>query len=409
MVKNRPFPMWWFLVLLAAAVVPRSPVVPAGFAIDDPILVEHAAGSESLSSLALEAWPPGVYRPLVGLHFEVCHAVFGDWAPGYHLLSIVLHVVVVWLVCLLCLHLVGPGWPALIAALGFALLPCLNEAIAWAASVGDLWAAACAVSSVLLAVWATGSRPRAAGWLWAASLTMMVLGMTAKEPAIVVAVLVPVAARMFGRRRPTWGWTVAYPAVAIAYASWYATRITGPGAGALLWGNPWKCLASTVQNLVMTCVPFGRNTIGDVLWSGQGLARVVTISGLVALGTLVALALRRGDRATVLGWLWAVATFVPVCRMPWGERYAYLPAVGLALVAAAFLHRSRKRQAPAVTTATVLILVVFALGSLLSAVQWTLRVGRFTPVHQNRSSAAAQWKPAPNAVSSTRSPALIRP
>ena len=55
--------------------------------------------------------------------------------------------------------------------------------------------------------------------------------------------------------------------------------------------------------------------------------------------------------------------------------------------------------------AAVLVLVVFALGSVLSAVRWTLQVGRY----QNRSNAAAQWKPAPNAVSSTRSPALIRP
>jgi hypothetical protein len=237
----------------------------------------------------------------------------------------------------------------------------------------------------------------------------MVMGMMAKEPAIVAAVLVPLAVWLFGRRRPTWGWTVAYPAVAIAYASWYATRVAGPGMGAHLAGNPWQCLSSTVQKLTMALIPFGQNTVGDLLWSGQGMSWVLTVAGVVGFGVLVVLALRRRDRVAIFGWLWAVAAFLPVCRMPWGERYAYLPAVGLAVVAAAFLSRSRGRSAPLVTTATVVVLVVFALGSLLSAVRWTLQVGRFAAPAQNRISIAAQWKPAPKAVSSTRSPALTRP
>jgi len=405
MVKNRSVRVWWFVVLFAAAAMPRMPVAPAGFTIDDPLLVEHAEASGVPAQVLIESWPPGLYRPLVGLHFEVCQVLFGSWAPGYHMVSITLHVVVTWLVCLLCARLSASGWPALCAGLGFALLPGLNEAIAWAASVGDLWAALFVVVSVLLAVSATESKPRLEGWLWAASLTAMVMGMTAKEPAIVAAVLVPLAAWLFGRRRPTWGWTVAYPAVAIAYASWYATRVAGPGMGAHVAGNPLQCLSSTVQNLVMALVPFGQNTVGDLLWGGQGMSRALTVAGVAGLSVLVALALRRRDRVAVFGWLWAIAAFLPVCRMPYGERYAYLPAVGLALVAVAFLSRRWGRHAPAVTTATVLVLVVFALGSVLSAVRWTLRVGRY----QNRSNAAAQWNPAPNAVSNTRSPALIRP
>jgi hypothetical protein len=409
MVKNRSVRVWWFVVLFAAAALPRLPVVPAGFTIDDPLMVEHAEASGGPAQVLIESWPPGLYRPLVALHFEVCRVLFGGWAPGYHMVSIALHVVVTWLVCLLCVRLSASGWPALCAGLGFALLPGSNEAIAWAASVGDLWAAALLVASVLLAFSATESRPRVEGWLWAASLAAMVMGMMAKEPAMVAAVLVPLAAWLFGRRRPTWGWTVAYPAVAIAYASFYSTRVAGPGMGAHLAGNPWQCLSSTVQKLMMALVPFGQNTVGDLLWSSQGVGQAVTIVGVAGLGVLLALAVHRRDRVAVFGWLWAVAAFLPVCRMSWGERYAYLPAVGLALVAVAFLSRRRGRHAPAVTTATVLVLVVFALGSVLSAVRWTLRVGRFAAPAQNRSSIAAQWKPAPKAVSSTKSPALTRP
>ena len=135
------------------------------------------------------------------------------------------------------------------------------------------------------------------------------------------------------------------------------------------------------------------------------MVRAVTVSGVVALVALLIVAYRRDDRAAVFGWMWAIAAFLPVCPLPWAERYAYLPAVGLALVAAAALNRIGDRRTATVTAVIVVALVVFALGSVFSAYQWRLR----NPPDQNRSTAAAQWNPAPKAVSSTRSPGLIRP
>ncbi len=405
MEKAPPFKIWWFALLVVAAVVPRLPAVPAAFSIDDPWLVDHAAGSAGPVSAVFEAWPPGVYRPLVTLHFDACQALFGDWAPGYHLVSVALHAVVVLLVFLLCARLVGRGRSALCAALAFALLPVLNEAIAWAASVGDLWATGCVVAAAMLALAAADAKPWAAPWLWLSSLAAVLLGCAAKEPAVVAALLVPAAAWAFGRRRPIWGWTMAYPAIVIAYLSWYASRVQGPGIGAMLWGSPWRCLETTVQNLVMALVPLGRNAIGDVLWGGEGLARVLIAVCVAALGVLIAAASKRGDRVALFGWLWAVAAFLPVCRLPWAERYAYLPAAGFALITAAALENLRSRRSTATTVVVVAVLVIFAFGSILSAVSWTLQNGRY----QNRSSIAAQWKPAPKAVSSTRSPLVTRP
>jgi len=405
MVKRRPFKFWWFVLLVVAATVPRLPAVPAAFTIDDPWLVEHAESSVGLGSSLIEAWPPGVYRPLVILHFDACQAVFGSWAPGYHLVSIAVHTCVVLLVFLLSARLVGAGRPALCGALAFALLPALNEAIAWAASVGDLWASAFVIAAVMLALAAADRTGGPALWLWLFSLVAVLLGCAAKETAVVASLFVPVAAWAFGRRRPAWGWTVAYPAVVIAYLGWYASRISGPGMTSMILGNPLRCLEKTVQNLALTLVPIARNTVGDLLWGGQGPTVLLTVAVSVALGALIALALHAGDRVAVYGWLWAIVAFMPVWRLPWGERYAYLPAVGLALVVGAALTRLRTRRTTALTVAIVTVLVIFAVGSILSAAFWTLQVGRY----QNRSNIAAQWKPAPNAVSSTRSPLLTRP
>jgi hypothetical protein len=409
MVKDRPTRFLQYLVLAAAAVLPRLPAVPAAFSIDDPLLVEHASGSGGVVSAVLEGWPPGVYRPLVTLHFDVCHVLFGDWAPGYHMVSVLLHVVVVWLVFLLAKRAAGSGWPALYAVLGFALLPALTESVAWAASVGDLWATGLLIASVLLAVKATDSKTVVGQWLWGGSLATMIVAFSAREAALAGTILVPLGAWLLGRRHPSLKWAAAYPVVAIAYLAWYSSRVSNPGFIALLWGSPWRCTVRTVQNLVMTVVPLGRNAVGDWMWSGPSVTRLLTICGLLTFSVLLAVAFRRGDRAAVYGWVWAVAAFLPVCSLPWAERYAYLPAVGLALVAVEALNRVRGRQTARAKVVAAAILVVFALGSAISAYQWTRRAGRYAAPDQNRSSAAAQWKPAPKAVSRTRSPGLMRP
>ena len=405
MAKTRPFPVWWTAVLVVAAVIPRLPVIEAGFTIDDPQLLERAAGSGSLAGAVLESWPPGVYRPLVTLHFEVCERVFGGWAPAYHAVSVALHAVVVVLVFVLCRRFSGMNRAALFSALLFALLPSSNEAIAWAASVGDLWATGLVIASVLLAVTASGKkRNNGVGW-WMGSLTALILGCTAKETAVVAALLAPAAAWLFGARRPAGGWIAANFAVVGAYLSWHSTRVASPGAAVLL-DNPWRCLVRTAQNLVMAVVPVGRNAVGDWLWSGQTMTRLVTIGVVLVLAAWVAVAVIRRDRTTLFGWMWAVAALLPVCPLPWGERYAYLAAVGLAMVAPGLVAGFGRPKAAAAGAA---VLLLFGACSFHAARLWTDSVGPSRDGAQNSSTAAAQWKPAPNAVSRTLSPGSIRP
>jgi hypothetical protein len=376
MTKSVWFRPRWILLLVAAAVLPRLPAVPVGFAIDDPWLVEQAATSTDPSRILVEAWPPGFYRPLVRLHFEVCEAVFGEWAPGYHLASIAIHAAVVVLVYLLGVLLFGAGRPAFLAALAFALFPALNEAIAWAASVGDMLATGLVVTAVLSAILASGAKDNSRRLLWIASLTAVLGGCAAKETAVVAALLVPAAVWASGGDRRSRGWMVACPAVVVAYVGWYATRVPGPGVRSMLAGSPWRCLETTVQNLVIALVPFGRNTVGDLLWSDRRTAEIVIFGVVLILGTAVVLALRAGDRITVFGLVWAVAAFVPVCRLSWAERYAYMPAVGLVIAATSLLRRCAGRYRTVVAVVVTSLLAVLTLGSVISVAQWTLQVGR---------------------------------
>lgn len=111
MAKDQPFRMWWLVVLTVAAVLPRLPLVQAGFSLEDPTYVQVAAESDGLISGMLEPGPSGYFRPIVSLYFDIFQRMFGEWAPGYHAMSIFAHVVIVWLVFLLCSRLAG-FWPA---------------------------------------------------------------------------------------------------------------------------------------------------------------------------------------------------------------------------------------------------------------------------------------------------------
>lgn len=262
------------------------------------------------------------------------------------------------------------------------------------------------ISAVLLALAAAEARAPVARWIWLASLVAVVLGCGAKESAVVAGLLVPVAVWIFGRTRPRWGWIAAYPVATLIYVSLYSTRLPEIGAFGLLLGSPWRCVVATTQSLAMTLVPIARNEVGDWLWTAQGLSRFLVLACIASVGGWIWMALKKKDHVLVFGWLWAVGAFIPVCRMGWAERYAYLPAVGLALVAVAVCTRFPGRRA---TALGLVVLVVFALGSAFSAFQWTERVGRFAVPPQNLSSIAAQWNPAPKAVNNTRSPGLTRP
>ncbi len=411
MASNSKAPFWCFLVLAAAAILPRLPLVTAAFESEDLVLVAHANGSHDLVSAVVERSPLGYYRPLMILHFEVCNLIFGDWAPGYHIASILLHLVVVWLAYLLCLKLVASRVAALWAAMGLAMIPSSNEAIAWAASVADIWATGFTLVAVFLALSATESTRRAEPWIWGASLLAQVAAFSAKETAIVAVLLVPLAAWLFGRRRPSWGWALANPAVGIAYLSWYSSRLEIDGLLASLFaqGGLWLYLENALKSFVMMLVPLWRDSFGVWLWTGPGKTRIVTILIAVSVSVFLVRALWGRDRVSLYGCLWSIGAFLPVCWLGWAERYAYLPAVGLAIVAAEALSRTRGRRVVAVKLFVGVVLVAFTAGSLLSANQWIGKMGRFVPDAQNRRSAEAQWKPAPKAVRSTRSPAVIRP
>ena len=82
------------------------------------------------------------YRPLMNLDFLLCFKLFGASPYGFHLINILLHCIVVWLVYAVTVALVSDEVSGetfgLIAAACFALHPIHTEPVTWIDGVADL-------------------------------------------------------------------------------------------------------------------------------------------------------------------------------------------------------------------------------------------------------------------------------
>ena len=94
-----------------------------------------------ISDVSGEVWAYSLrmLRPFAALAGILQTAVFGGDAYGYHVTSLALHLVNVWLVWAIADRLLSPArWAAFGAALLFAVHPSHVEAVAWIAGQSDL-------------------------------------------------------------------------------------------------------------------------------------------------------------------------------------------------------------------------------------------------------------------------------
>ncbi len=71
------------------------------------------------------------YRPLFLLLLRINYSIFGDRPLGWHLLAVVMHLVVTWLVYMLVRKVTGQFTTAWLAAVIFGVHPIHHEVVAW--------------------------------------------------------------------------------------------------------------------------------------------------------------------------------------------------------------------------------------------------------------------------------------
>jgi 4-amino-4-deoxy-L-arabinose transferase-like glycosyltransferase len=135
--------------LVACATLPYLNILFNGFVYDDDTQVLKNPYVQSFRFLkeifTTNVWSFGgvravtnYYRPMMTFGYLVCYQLFGMQAYGFHLVSLLLHVLVVCLVFVLTERLTGDRVWAFVAGALFALHPIHTESVAWIAAVTDL-------------------------------------------------------------------------------------------------------------------------------------------------------------------------------------------------------------------------------------------------------------------------------
>jgi Flp pilus assembly protein TadD len=280
------------------------------------------------------------YRPLTMLSFSLNRWVAGNTALSYHAGNVLLHVVTGVFALALLRRLPGLTLSGAMAGAFFlALHPMLTEAVAWSSGRFDVQAA-------LLAVAAVASHVRGGTVGRVGTSVAFGLALLSKESAVCVPLLLAAHDVTF-RGRPVRAWILGHVGPAIVLVLYFGIRSTVGLAGLSLLSEFGLDLVKGYAFNLLTflprlLVPFETTAFRPYdppSWQATGmvLAAVAAITGLAGWSATQWPSSR--SRALVWGWSWFLLTLLPTAVSGpklevVGDRYAYLPAVGLAIVVA---------------------------------------------------------------------------
>ncbi len=350
-------------VLVACATLPYLNILFNGFVYDDDSQVMHNPYVRSFRHLkeifTTHVWSfrgltsvGNYYRPMMTLGYLLCYRIFGMEAYGFHLVSLVLHVLVVCLVFVLTERLTGNRVWAFTAGALFALHPVHTESVAWIAAVTDLELTFFYLIAFgfFLAVAKPGGR-RSEPMLAAMAITFL-LALFSKEQAMTLPALATAYEHFYreDRSETTTAQKLArYGLLWLVGAAYILFRIHF--LGGLVPEE--KAQQLTPQQIVLSAFALVGQYVGKLLWpvrlcafyifhASNSLFDLRVLAGLLVLLAFAALFLicwrsyDRNVRFASFAIVWFFATLAPVLNAHWvgtnvfTERYLYLPSVGVA-------------------------------------------------------------------------------
>jgi tetratricopeptide (TPR) repeat protein len=348
--------------LLACATIPYLNILFNGFVYDDDYQVVQNPYVQSFQHLK-EIFTASVssflgpvvsnyYRPMMTLGYLVCCKIFGLRPYGFHLVSLLLHAMVVCLVFALTKRLTGDrGW-AFVAGAWFALHPIHSESVAWIAAVTDLEL----TFFYLITFWLFLALARPAGRSSARLLAVMgatfILALLSKEPAMTLPVLATVYEHFYREDRSE---TSTSQKLARYGVLWFLAAIYMLFRAHFLGGLAPEKNSShvTLWQILLSAIALVGQYVWKLVWpvrlcvyyvfhSSTNPLDLRVLAGLAVLLALAALCLvcwrsrERNIRFAPFAILWFSATLAPVLNAHWvglnvfAERYLYLPSVGVA-------------------------------------------------------------------------------
>jgi protein O-mannosyl-transferase len=380
-------------------------------AFDDPenILDNYSIREFSLENLRHYFTTPleFMYTPLVSISYAIDYQ-FGELSPAtYHTTNLLLHLACVALVYFVVRALTERPFLAHFCAIAFAIHPVNVDAVAWVATRSGLLATAFMLGS-LLAYLRYAARPR--WWVLVLSIVLYALATLSKSSAVVLPILLVLVDYFQGRSylrplsggrgwrslravRPVWRPVLdKLPYVAISVVMGLVTlhfrTDTMTPAGYEWYDRVIIICAALVTYVVKLFVPVHlAMAYAYPAKSGGHLAWYLYLAPVVLVAVSVLLyRIRSARRIVVFGLGFFLVTILPA-QLVWlidnytANRYAYLPYLGLLLIAGHFLARlltgrSDIRIQAIATGLLAGVVLVFSVISVVRGVTWhdTMRV-----------------------------------
>ncbi len=358
--------------------------VTNGFVYDDHSQIEQNPYVHSSQYLGKIFWSPvlsyqgaqgapNYYRPLMMFGYLLEFHLFGTFPYGYHLINILLHCIVVWLVYQVALQLFADHWTAFLAGAVFALHPIHTESVAWIAGVTDIEVTV----FYLLTIWfflRLGDRNEGSrGRLQAGMIISFILALLSKEQAMTLPVLATVYEHFC---RPGRGATRArekisrYGGLWLTSLAYLVVRTLATGAIAPVLQHADLSRSDTFFTAISLFGQYARKLVWPApllafcpFQKSSSITDASVLTGLAAFSLCLTLfvVLWRRSRVYGFGVLWICLTLAPVLDARWlavnvfAERYLYLPSVGFSwLMAGAILWAWRRPGARETWRRTVL-------------------------------------------------------
>ncbi|HZQ68852.1 MAG TPA: hypothetical protein VFA68_10075 [Terriglobales bacterium] len=346
------------LLVLTATYFVYAPVTRFGFVYDDIFQIVQNTRLDSWRLIPayftqhfwahVPGTPANLYRPLVLIWFFLNNSIFSHEPWGWHLTTLLVHLLVTGLVFALARRLLLSLWPAMAAATLFALHPIQVESVAWVSSVTEPLCAAWFLAAFLCYLrYREHSMSKLA---WLASLAFYAAALLTKETAVGLPILLlgyeyvdrgpSSIAPALRRIWPYFTVLAAYLVLRFEILHGLAHRIsTVPLREALL------TLPSVVWFYIrMSVWPLGMSPLYDAHYVYSVASLRFIAPTLVLLGGTITLgAIRSRGRLNRL-WFsvaWFVLTLAPALAAfvaapkyeGISDRYLYLPSVAVCLLA----------------------------------------------------------------------------
>jgi protein O-mannosyl-transferase len=355
--------------------------------------------------------PGNYYRPLFLLYSRATYSVFADHAFGWHLVALLMHLLVTWLVYVLVRKMTGQFTTAWLAAVIFGVHPIHHEVVAWVSGTTE---SLFAILFLLAFLAYLQSQEEAKGFWMTASCALYALALLSKETAIILPALV------FAH-----GWIQSTSDVNEHRPS-YAGRFRTAFAP-VVWFLPIGFLYLLVRNRILSGLghsiahvssltwlltlpsillfyarnwffPFRLSEFYDLFYQPKvSLAHVLLpLIVLMALGMAAWVARNRfGAKALGYAVAWIVIPLLPaldtfVFRPDElvHDRYFYVPSIGAALLVALLIERALRSRLGLFGEPTHVIVAGFALTIFLAffagraASFWSSDYALYSRAHQ---------------------------